>query len=344
MRPLKFKPVAIGTIWGSEDWILSAMEGRQTVCLSEGEDCGLTLSELVAKYKDRLVGERVWKRFGERFPMLVKYINSSRQLSVQVHPGDQMAKEKGLPNGKTEMWYVLNAEEDSELLLGFSKKFSREDFAAIVRNSIKETDVRKGEKTLEDVLNRFTPKRGDWYFIPAGTVHSIGAGTRILEIQQPSDTTYRLYDFNRVDIEGNRRHLDVEDAMQAIDFDESQEDYVERQRNVFDDAGSLKSEDETLVVPLASCDHFTSSFIGFGKSRGEVEKFFRIDNSRFGSFTVLVCTGGRGVLYFSQIPQTCVKDKVTVSDGDLYLIPAELGAVEIRSLGGLQMVEAHIEH
>ena len=328
MRPLKFKPVTIGTIWGSEDWILSAMEGRQTVCLTEGEDCGRTLGELVKRHKSKLTGKKVWKKFGERFPMLVKYINSNQQLSVQVHPGDEMAREKGLPNGKTEMWYVLKAEKDSELLLGFSRRFSKKEFKAIVRNSIKETDVTKGEKTLEDVLNRFSPKKGDWYFIPAGTVHSIGAGTRILEIQQPSDTTYRLYDFNRVDIEGKRRHLDVEDAMRAIDFDERQEDYVERQRNVFNGKDS--------VVNLASCQHFTSSFLNF-------KGFCHIDNSRWGTFTVIVCTGGSGTLFFTQMKGTCIKDSVPVKEGDLFLLPAELGAVELRSKGGIQIVEAHIE-
>ncbi len=328
MEPLKFKPVRIGTIWGSEEWILSAMEGRQTVCLCGG-DKGLELSALVAKYEERLVGKRVWKKFGKRFPLLVKYINSRQQLSVQVHPGEEMADRKGLPNGKTEMWYVLQAEEDSELLLGFSKKFSKKEFAQIVSNSIQEKDVLKGEKTLEDVLNRFCPKRGDWYFIPAGTVHSIGAGTRILEIQQPSDTTYRLYDFNRVDIEGKRRHLDLEDALDAIDFDEKHEEFVEIQRNVLDS--------REVVVPLADCSHFTSSFINPGSS------FFHLDNSEWESFTVIVCTAGSGTLFYKEFGSGCISQSQNLEDGDMFLIPAELGAVDIRSTGGLQLVEAHLE-
>ena len=337
IKPLKFKPVRIGTIWGGEDWILSAMEGRETVCLTGG-DTGLDLSALVAKYGERLVGKRVWKKFGGRFPLLVKYINSRDQLSVQVHPGDEMADRKGLPNGKTEMWYVLEAEKDSELLLGFSKKFSKKEFAQIVSNSIQEKDVLKGEKTLEDVLNRFCPKPGDWYFIPAGTVHSIGAGTRILEIQQPSDVTYRLYDFNRVDIEGKRRHLDLEDALDAIDFEDRQEKYVEVQRNVFDSNGG--------EVPLARCPHFTSSFINFDSfCRPEcgVENFFHLDNSRWESFTVIVCTGGEGTLFYKEFGSGCIRQSQTIKDGDLFLIPAELGAVDIRSAGGLQIVEAHLE-
>lgn len=333
IKPLKFKPVRIGTIWGGEDWILSAMEGRETVCLT-GDDTGVDLSALVAKYGERLVGKRVWKKFGSRFPLLVKYINSRQQLSVQVHPGDEMADRKGLPNGKTEMWYVLEAEEDSELLLGFSNK----EFAQIVSNSIQEKDVLKGEKTLEDVLNRFCPKPGDWYFIPAGTVHSIGAGCRILEIQQPSDVTYRLYDFNRVDIEGKRRHLDLEDALDAIDFDEKQEDLVEIQRNVFDSSAG--------EVQLARCPHFTSSFINFDSfCRPEcgVENFYHLDNTRWGTFTVIVCTAGSGTLYYKEFGSGCIRNSVPLKDGDMYLIPAELGAVDIRSTSGLQIVEAHIE-
>ena len=150
MRPLKFKPVYIGTIWGSEDWILSAMEGRQTVCVEGleaeasvvpenfGEGAGLSLSALVEKYGARLVGDNVWNMYGNRFPLLIKYINSNQQLSVQVHPGEEMAKEKGLPNGKTEMWYVLDAKPDSELLLGFSRRFTAPEFRTIVNNSIRE--------------------------------------------------------------------------------------------------------------------------------------------------------------------------------------------------------------
>lgn len=378
MRPLKFKPVYIGTIWGSEDWILSAMEGRQTVCVEGleaeasvvpenfGEGAGLSLSALVEKYGARLVGDNVWNMYGNRFPLLIKYINSNQQLSVQVHPGEEMAKKKGLPNGKTEMWYVLDAKPDSELLLGFSRRFTAPEFRTIVNNSIREKDIAKGERTLEDVLNRFSPKRGDWYFIPAGTVHSIGAGVRILEIQQPSDTTYRLYDFNRVDIEGKRRHLDLEDALKAIDFDERQEEYIECQRNVFADAVSLKCRDANLpvksslakeddgvakdgdicITPLARCPHFVSNFLNLGgrnTSSNKTEELFRLDNSSFGTFTVLVCTGGEGTLFYRELPSGCVRNGVSIKNGDLYLIPAELGAVDIRPAGGLQIVEAHLE-
>ena len=338
MKPLKFKSAPIGTIWGSEDWILSAMEGRECVCITEGDEAK-RLSELVAEYGDRLLGKRVREKYGDRFPLLIKYINSHQQLSVQVHPGDEMAARKGLPNGKTEMWYVLKAEKDAELLLGFSKRLDSSEYEKVVRASINEKDVRKGEKSLEDLLNRFRARRGDWYFIPAGTVHSIGAGFCILEIQQPSDTTYRLYDFNRVDIEGKKRHLDVEDALQAIDFDETQEEFVEKQRNV--------SESSSAICPLARCKYFVSNFIDFDRfCRPEcgAENFFHLDNTRWGTFTVIVCTGGEGTLFYKEFGSGCIRSSVPLKDGDLYLIPAELGAVDIRSAGGLQLVEAHIEN
>ena len=347
MRPLKFKPVNIGTIWGSEDWILSAMEGRQTVCISEGPDSGKTLSELIDTYKEELVGGKGWKAFGTRFPLLVKYINSNQQLSVQVHPDDAMAKKRNLPNGKSEMWYVLEAKEDSELLIGFSKRFSPEEFEAIVRNSIQEKDVLKGEKTLEDVLNRFRPARGDWYFIPAGTVHSIGAGTRILEIQQPSDTTYRLYDFNRVDIEGKKRHLDIEDAIQAIDFTETQEKTVEQQRNVSDyiaaQGGKDTAKSSLMTIPLVSCKHFSVSVMDFSDTErdGGFPFIYNHDYSATGSFSILVCTAGAGKLFYSAIG-SCIKESLPIENGDLFLLPAELGAVQIQSTKALQLVEAHI--
>ena len=345
MKPLKFKPVRIGTIWGSEEWILSAMEGRETVCISQSEasdledDCGSSLSSLVVKYGERLLGKRVSGKFGARFPLLVKYINSRQQLSVQVHPNDEMADRKGLPNGKTEMWYVLEAEKDTELLIGFSRKFSKKEFAQIVSNSIQEKDVLKGEKTLEDVLNRFSPQRGDWYFIPAGTVHSIGAGCRILEIQQPSDTTYRLYDFNRVDIEGKRRHLDLEDALDAIDFQETQEDYVEVQRNVLHGNLADGQTGRVKIIPLARCDHFVSTFINFESPCDAIH----VDNTSWESFTLIVCTGGSGTLFYKEFGSGCIRQSQTLVDGDLFLIPAELGAVDILSTGGLQLVETHLE-
>ncbi|MBR4802424.1 MAG: hypothetical protein IK041_06400 [Bacteroidales bacterium] len=356
MKPLRFKSVRIGTIWGSEEWILSAMEGRETVCISQAEDseveddCGSTLSSLVAKYGEALLGKRVCGKFGTRFPLLVKYINSRQQLSVQVHPNDDMADRKGLPNGKTEMWYVLEAEKDTELLIGFSKRFSKKEFAQVVSNSIQEKDVLKGEKTLEDVLNRFSPQRGDWYFIPAGTVHSIGAGCRILEIQQPSDTTYRLYDFNRVDIEGKRRHLDLEDALDAIDFEETQENYVEVQRNVFDKPhGNMAGEQSggVKIIPLARCAHFVSNFINFDSSCNSLHSnnldALHVDNTCWDTFTLIVCTGGSGTLFYKEFGSGCIRQSQTLVDGDLFLIPAELGAVDILSTGGLQLVETHLE-
>ena len=134
IKPLKFKPVRIGTIWGGEDWILSAMEGRETVCLTGG-DTGLDLSALVAKYGERLVGKRVWKKFGGRFPLLVKYINSRDQLSVQVHPDDVMAERLGEFNGKTEMWHVIQADDGARINVGFNRRLNRNELQRILEEA-----------------------------------------------------------------------------------------------------------------------------------------------------------------------------------------------------------------
>ena len=337
MRPYRFTPVNIATVWGTEEWILSAMEGRQTVC-------GCELSALVEKYGARLVGEKVWNRFGNRFPLLIKHINARQQLSVQVHPNDAMAKGKDLPNGKTEMWYVIQAAGDSELLVGFRKRFTAPEFNRIVANSISEEDVQKGEKTLENVLNRFRPQKGDWYYIPAGTVHSIGAGVKLLEIQQPSDTTYRLYDFNRLDKDGKKRRLDVKDALMAIDFEETLEKEVEVQRNVFAPLGSPATPTGNVrTEPMVSCEYFTTKFLDFtalGNSAHPV--LYNHDYSDTGSFSVIVCTGGNGKLFFCPVAGSCIKEMLPIKDGDLYLLPAELKCVQLQSVSDLQIVEIHI--
>ncbi len=336
LKPLKFEPIVVKTIWGGEKWVLSSLPGRESVLSvsdeTDNQDAGLDLTELVKKYKEKLVGEKVWKRYGEVFPLLVKFIKAKNQLSVQVHPDDEMAARKGLPNGKTEMWYVLEAKNNPELLLGFLKKLDAEEFASIVRGSIAEINTKDGEQSIENVLNRFIARKGDSFFIPAGTVHSIGAGLDILEIQQTSDTTYRLYDFNRKDKNGVRRKLDVDDAIEAIDFSQKENTF----KNVFKEASA--------TVQLADCRHFTSQFINFAKMFGTSEAgrycFYQLDYSKFGSFSIVVCVEGEGEMFFSA--EEGKTERIALTCGDVYLLPAQLKEARFRSLSNLQLVECHI--
>lgn len=344
LRPLKFKPIAISTIWGSEEWILSSLDGRESVLAPQCDECGecggaersgTTIRELAEKFGAALLGEKVWNRFGADFPLLVKFITARNQLSVQVHPDDAMAARKGLPNGKTEMWYVLEANNNPELLLGFLKKLDAEEFAGIVRSSIADVNTKDAEQSIENVLNRCIASRGDRYFIPAGTVHSIGAGLKILEIQQSSDTTYRLYDFNRKDKTGNRRKLDVEDAIEAIDFSRS---------GIGDDVQKNVFREATATVQLAECEYFTAQFINFAKMFGPGQagsySLYQFDYSKFDSFSIIVCVGGAGKMYFSTGNSS--HESAGIKSGDLYLLPASLGSVTFRSTDGLQLVECHI--
>ncbi|MGM9774516.1 MAG: type I phosphomannose isomerase catalytic subunit [Candidatus Egerieousia sp.] len=337
LRPLKFEPIVIKTIWGGERWVMSSLPGRESVVSvsdgMEGSDAKLNLTELVKKYKADLVGEKVWKKYGETFPLLVKFIKAKNQLSVQVHPDDNMAARKGLPNGKTEMWYVLEAKNNPELLLGFLRNLDAEEFASIVKSSLAEINTKDAEQSIENVLNRFIARKGDSFFIPAGTVHSIGAGLDILEIQQTSDTTYRLYDFNRKDKNGQRRKLDLEDAIEAIDFSPKEPSTF---KNVFKDASA--------TVQLADCEYFTSQFINFAKMFGTSEAgrycFYQLDYSKFGSFSIVVCVEGDGEMFFTK--KNGETESVTLASGDVYLLPAQLGEARFRSLGNLQLVECHI--
>lgn len=358
MTPIRFNPIKIETLWGNEIWALSGLEGRETAVQSRqsaqdgqnaqsGQDSQLTITELIREHKEALLGRHVWQRYGERFPLLVKFITAEKQLSVQIHPDDAMAQRKGLPNGKTEMWQVLEATPTASILLGFSTP------------DVDKKICSDGE-ALERVLRKYSVRQGDNYFIPAGTIHSIGAGVRILEIQQTSDTTYRLYDFNRIDKNGKKRTLDLEDALEAIHFPSTKATEsdaskpVDLHKNVFDASGS--------VVQLADCEHFTSTHISLSGGSGDQklssdqhhstnrenptnrnfstnrnQGSYTIDLQAFDSFSIIVATEGEGVINYAQ------NRSILIKKDDVILLPASLKTVEIQPLTSLQFVETHIK-
>lgn len=374
MTPIRFNPIKIETLWGNEIWALSGLEGRETVVQNRqsaqgGQASQLTITELIRDHKEALLGRHVWQRYGERFPLLVKFITAEKQLSVQVHPDDAMARRKGLPNGKTEMWQVLEATPTASILLGFSTP------------DVDKKICSDGE-ALERVLRKYSVCQGDSYFIPAGTIHSIGAGVRILEIQQTSDTTYRLYDFNRIDKNGKKRALDLEDALEAIHFPSTKATEsdasrpVDLHKNVFDASGS--------VVQLADCEHFTSTYISLSGGSGDQklssdqdhstsienptnrnfstnrnQGSYTIDLQAFDSFSIVVATAGEGVINYAQnwkpsqdqnqsrnqnqIPTPNQSRSIPIKKDDVILLPASLQTVEIQPLTSLQFVETHIK-
>ncbi len=224
LYPLKFNPIPMPKIWGGqklkklykdterydnigESWLVSAVADNESV-VSSGFLKDNSLSELVEVYLNDLVGDKVYNRYGNEFPLLVKIIDAADDLSIQVHPNDEIARKRHNSFGKNEMWYILDCEENAFICAGFSRKITKEEYLKAVEDN-----------TLEEYLQRHYVKKGDYIYIPAGCVHSIGRGCTILEIQQSSDITYRIYDFNRTDDKGNRRELHTEQAIDAIDFD-----------------------------------------------------------------------------------------------------------------------------
>ena len=223
MQIYKFNSILKPVLWGGdklvrfkhlpatgepigESWDLSAFPGRESVVI-DGEDSGLTLPQLVARYGADLVGEDVYRRYGECFPLLIKVIDARRDLSIQVHPDEEMALRRHGCHGKNEMWYILYADDGAVIRAGFNSTITREEY-----------DHRLADGTLLDVINADSSRLGDVFFIPAGQIHAIGLGNLLVEIQQSSDITYRVWDYDRRDADGNLRQLHVQEAREALDF------------------------------------------------------------------------------------------------------------------------------
>lgn len=228
LYPLKFRPIAHYRIWGGnklnqavsaelqmdnlgEIWSISGVAENISI-VENGVLTGKNLQELIEIYQEKLVGKKVWKKFGNEFPLLIKFIDAVQPLSVQVHPNDEQAKKLHNSFGKSEMWYIMEAEKDSELIIGFKEGIGKSDYEKHLKT-----------ETLEEILGKIPVEKGDAVYIPAGRVHAIGAGIVLAEIQQTSDVTYRIYDYNRIDKDGKKRELHTNLALNAIDFNPIEE-------------------------------------------------------------------------------------------------------------------------
>jgi len=304
MKPYKFRPYLKTTLWGGyqiapfkgiytaqpnigESWEISGVPGHESVSVERGlkddVDVGKTLTELIDKHRGMLVGERVYRRFGNRFPLLVKFIDSRQDLSVQVHPNDELAKARHDSFGKTEMWYVIKADTGAKIYSGLKKPITPEDYEAMVKSD-------QAGNPLEDVIACHESHDGDLYFLPAGRLHAIGAGNFLAEIQQTSDVTYRVYDFGRKDANGKPRELHVAEAKDAIDY------------RVW--PGYRTSYDSTKPTSeLISCPYFTVN-------RVVVQVAAQVDFKR-DSFVVVMCLWGEANV-----------NGVAVRKGETLLVPA----------------------
>jgi mannose-6-phosphate isomerase len=253
-----------------------------------------------------LVGKKVYDHFGNIFPLLVKFIDANEDLSVQVHPNDELAKKRHNSFGKTEMWYVIEADPGSTLISGFNQEMDEQKYLEKFNSG-----------HLMDILNKEDVKAGDVFFLPAGRVHTIGKGLLIAEIQQTSDITYRIYDFDRVDDKGNKRELHVEEALAAIDYRFYPDYKTEYQ----------PQKDET--VNLVKCPYFTTNLMDFDK---DVSK----DYSNLDSFVIQVCVEGAYTLI-------CNGEQYSVKMGECILLPKTINDVELKTNGGFKILESFIE-
>jgi mannose-6-phosphate isomerase len=321
LYPLKFKPILKTNIWGGkklgailnkpigniencgESWEISGVEGNISE-VQEGRHRGERLTTLIQEYKADLIGEKAYQKFGNEFPLLIKFIDANQDLSIQVHPDDALAKKRHNSFGKTEMWYVIDAEEGSTLISGFNKATNKSEYLDFFNSG-----------RLVELLNHEQVNNDDVYFLPAGRVHTIGRGLLIAEIQQTSDITYRIYDFDRVDNDGNQRELHVNEALDAIDFN-----FYDQYKTAYDQ--------ESRQTELVSSNYFICNRI---LTPTTVTK----DYNNIDSFVILMVLEGRGEFKSQQGSYAYTK-------GDTYLIPACLNQLTITPEGTSKILEIYL--
>lgn len=306
---MKFRPILNSMIWGGEriipykgvdsdqkmvgeSWELSGVEGSESI-VEGGALEGQSISQLLATYGAELIGKANYARFGNEFPLLIKFIDAKQDLSIQVHPNDELAAVRHNSKGKTEMWYVIDASPEAKLRSGFSRLVTPEEYVQSVEND-----------TVTDILQEYSVAKGDLFFLPAGRIHSIGAGCFIAEIQQTSNITYRIYDFNRTDAEGNPRELHTTQAVDAIEY-KVESDYRTH----------YSRERRNEVVEMVECPYFTTSIM-------ELTEPLALDYSDLDSFVIYICTQGEATV-----------NSVNIKAGETLLLPATTTLVEIDSCG-----------
>lgn len=323
LYPLKFQTIYKDKIWGGqkiktylhkdfgnlpncgETWEISGVKSDVSI-VNGGALDGESLADLLEQYGAELVGDKVYKHFGNTFPLLVKFIDAKEFLSVQVHPDDELAKKRHNSFGKTEMWYIIEADPGSTLIAGFNRELDEKTYLEYFNSG-----------KLMDILNSETAKAGDVFFLPAGRVHTIGKGLLLAEIQQTSDITYRIYDFDRVDDKGNKRELHTEEALAAIDYKHYPEYKTKYQ------------PEKNETVKLVTCPYFTTNVLDFDKNTTK-------DYSNLDSFVIHVCLAGEYTLKHNG-------QSYPVKMGESILLPKSIDKVELETTSGFKILESFIE-
>lgn len=319
LYPIKFHPILKDKLWGGdklktllnkdchlpnigESWEISDVEG-DTSLVANGSLENQSLKHLLSTYKGDLIGKKNYKQFGNTFPLLIKFIDAKEDLSIQLHPNDELAAKRHNSFGKTEMWYVMQADQGSNLIVGFNKKITPESYLKHLE-----------DKTLTEILNFENVKEGDTYFIEVGRVHAIGAGVMLAEIQQTSDITYRVYDWDRKDDKGNERELHNDLAIDAIDF------------NMKDDFKVSYLNQENQSNKMVSCPYFTTNFIHI------TQTVQRVNNHD--SFIIYMCVAGKATIEVESF-------SVVLNTGETLLIPAAIKYFEIKA-NNAKLLEVYV--
>ena len=299
------EPILRPMVWGSELWVLSGYHERLSV-ISCGPDAGMTVNQLVARDKDGLVGSKVYKEYGNEFPLLVKFLDVHAPLSIQVHPSEEFAMSRQGLHGKTEMWYVIRAEEGAELMAGFSKEISRDEYVK-----------RVSDGSITDVIAHHKISAGDVFFIPPGRVHALEKGSYIAEIQQTSDSTYRIWDYNRPGLDGKLRPLHTNLAKEALDY------------KVYPDYRTKYEPRKNADVDLVDCKYFSTSVI-------DLDVHYTKDLSDLDSFLIVMCLEGGATL--------CTGSETAAITADsCVLVPASADSIEfIPGPGGFKALLSHV--
>lgn len=320
MKPLKFNALLKQTLWGGdkiipfkhlsdklenvgESWEISGVKGNETL-VAEGEFAGQSLNDVVIVLKADLVGKANYERFGNEFPLLIKFIDARQDLSIQVHPTDEIAQKQGKDRGKTEMWYIMDSDPDAKLYSGLKKEITPEQYKEMVEND-----------TICDALAQYAVKEGDCFFLPAGRIHAIGTGCFLAEIQQTSDVTYRIYDFKRKDKDGNYRQLHTKEAAECINY-------------------TVENNYRTEYVPvknqgiaLVSCPYFSTAVY-------DLDEPMTLDYSELDSFVILIGMKGSGTVTDGE------GNTLTLNAGESMLVPATTQTLKVE--GTVKFLETYV--
>ena len=320
MKPLKFNALLKQTLWGGdkiipfknlndklenvgESWEISGVKGNETF-VTEGEFAGKSLNDVVVVLKANLVGKANYERFGNEFPLLIKFIDARQDLSIQVHPTDEIARKQGKERGKTEMWYIMNSDSNAKLYSGLKKEITPEQYKEMVEND-----------TICDALAQYNVKEGDCFFLPAGRIHAIGTGCLLAEIQQTSDVTYRIYDFKRKDKDGKYRQLHTKEAAECIDY------------HVENDYRTEYVPAKNQGVDLVSCPYFSTAVY-------DLDEPMTLDYSELDSFVILIGMKGTGTITDNE------GNTLTLNAGETILVPASTQTLKIE--GTIKFLETYV--